>query len=171
MTERDSYDSDDGLADRLRRLLEALDELDDGGERWSVDGEGSGVNVDVDVEFGTLEDALDRPSGWSRASRRPRRGRPERSERDRPTVDYTVAVRGRADGATVTVDLGGTSAPVPTAAVANGELRLGRDGETVERVPLPFEGGRVADRSENNGVMVVTVDGDGRDDDSGGDGT
>lgn len=167
MTEENPRD-DDGLGERLRRLLEALDRLEDASERVQAEGEAYGVDVDVDVEFGTLDDATrGGPDRW-RTTRRPDRNRSPPTDRSRSEdVEYTVAVREREDGATVAVDLGGSTEAVPRPAVDDGALTLRRRGAVVERVPLPFDDGVVAERSTNNGVLVVTVERVAGDDDGG----
>lgn len=161
MTE-DEHTNGDGLGEQLRRLLEALDALDDGDStRASASGDAFGLDVDVDVEFGTLDDDDEASDDRSRRTRRPRRGRRQNgseSEESTSRPDYLVSLREREDGVTVSVDLGGESARPPTPAVENGELVLHVAGQVVETVSLPFDHGVVAGRSTNNGVLVVDVE-------------
>ena len=162
MTDEERTD-DDGLGERLRKLLDALDALDEHDSAYAS----ARTNVfGVDVEFGTLDDAHAESGERSRPARRPRRGRQEdrsRSERSRPErstsrPDYLVSLREREDGATVSVDLGSESARPPTPSVENGDLVLHVAGRVVETVSLPFDHGVVAGRSTNNAVLVVDVE-------------
>lgn len=158
----DERTDDDGLGERVRRLLEALEALNGGESAHArASGDAFGLDVDVDVEFGTIDDAGAESGDESRRTRRPRRGRQREgaeSERSAARPDYLVSLRECEDGATVSVDLGGESARPPTPAVENGDLVLHVAGRVVETVSLPFEHGVVAGRSTNNGVLVVDVE-------------
>jgi hypothetical protein len=165
MTEDERTD-DDGLGEQVRKLLEMLDALDaDESAHASASTDVLGFDVDVDVDFGTLDDADAKTEEGSRRARRPRRARRRNgaesdrstSERSASRPDYLVSLREREDGVTVSVDLGGESARPPTPSVENGDLVLHVAGHVAETVSLPFDHGVVAGRSVNNGVLVVDV--------------
>lgn len=156
---RDNYDDDETrIGDKLRRLLERLDNDGSISEHGTVDGDR--YSIDLDVEVHSLDDAMRSTDSTRRRSRRPRRSRStgdDQAHSDDDTDDYAVSLREEDGGVTVTIDLGPGHETGITADVDDDELVVRDDDDVLATVPLPVESGTIRDQSLNNGMFVVQV--------------
>jgi HSP20 family molecular chaperone IbpA len=160
MTTDDNHRNASSLLDVLRHVVETLQDAERSGEG---DGTGSGTvsgrTFRTDYGF-TVSTGPDPDSLWDRL------GVDEPSE-DASTAtptqstdeEYLVDVREEEDGVLVLADLPQATAEEITAGIdrERGDLVIGIEGGTTERIPLGDADIVVADSTFNNGVLEVRL--------------
>lgn len=162
MTDDAGDDRPPGPFDRLRELIEALQDLDDDELDDAVR-----FDYDYDVRVGLGGDDADR-----RASRwNPNRGRDRSQDReedrtrtvdvddvvDAPGRTYHVDVEEGDEEVVIKADLPGVDREELSVDVEDDAVLVRVDGEVVEEVPVRWDDGTVTDVSFRNAVLVVTL--------------